>query len=155
RAPYPGGAEGDGPDLAGPRSDQRGAFETAGDPPDDRPEHPAAVQWEAGNQVEAGQPGVDPRQVRDDRAKGAASGERIHDRKQAAEREAGEWSRPRNGELGAWRGRVLRNLCNTAEHEQHDAARADPVAAGRDGVSELMPDHRREKRDRGAEPHGP
>jgi hypothetical protein len=71
----------------------------------------------------------------------------------AAAGEAGHRSDAGDGELGAWRGRLLAQLRHATEDPQGDGVGLHAVVAGHDRVAQLVHEHAREEPDR-REPGG-
>ena len=140
-----GGAAGDGP--ADPAGDLGAGVPVAGHRPHGGAQRPAAVQRQAGQGVEHRHDDVAHRELEGELVGQGAGGQRPGDGdgrrpEQRGDRRAGQ--RHQQVDLGA--GRVAVHLGVTAEQLQGDSPHTDAVAAGGEGVPELVQQHRAEQR---------
>lgn len=141
--------DGDGEGTADPGGGDGAAHGLAGDLPHDGAEHPAAVQRQTGQQVEARHDQVGDHQPGEQDPGDGAGLDGLHPDVEQAGQDQGE-QRADEGEheLAARRLGLLLDLGDTAEELELDTAHGELEAQRGDGVGELVHQHRGVEGDR-------
>ncbi len=146
--------DGDGQTAPDPRGGDGTAHRPAGDLPHDGAEHPAAVQGQAGQQVERGDDEVGDHQSGEQHAgHGARLDELQGDEEESAQHEREQGAHEGEDELTPRGLGLLLDLRDTAEELELDPADRQLVAQGDDGVGELVDEHGGVEGDREEEGH--
>ncbi|MDF9802701.1 hypothetical protein M2436_001248 [Streptomyces sp. HB372] len=127
---------------ADPGGGDGAAHGLAGDLPDDGAEHPAAVQGQAGQQVEGGHDEVGDHQAREQDAGDRAGLDELHRTVEDAAQDQGqERSDEGEDELAAGRLALLLDLRDAAEELELDTADRELVAQCGDRVGQFVDEH--------------
>ncbi len=135
--------DGDGERAADPGGGDGAGHGPAGDLPDDGAQHPAAVQRQAGQQVEDGDDEVGDHQAGEQDAGDRAGLDQLHaDVEDPGEDEGEQRADEGEDEFPAGGLGLLLDLRDAAEELQLDAAYGQLEAQGGDGVGQLVDEHR-------------